>query len=416
MKKKSNIIIIFILSVAIILLGVILFLIYNESNKKVTPSKPNISSDFSVNFIRMSNKNIGQENYMISPYSVEVALSMVREGANSTTLDELEKVVPVRNINDLSIKNKVNIANGLFVKNSYKSSIKSDYVNGLKNDYNSDVLYDEFESPDKINKWVSKETNGMIKKVFDSLDDRFVLAVVNAIGMEEEWYSKFDCSGTVKDSFNLIDGKTMEVSMMNKSFNNSVSYYEDNSMKSIIMPYKMYSDNGVEVYDDGEQLEFIGILPNSDIDEYINNMSLDTIKAIDKNKKISSSDYSVNVSIPKFKFDYNFKKFKNTLIDMGINEVFSPVADFSNMFENVGDYYINEAVHKSFVQVDEDGTKAAAVTGFTFKDNAMIMSDESIDIVFDKPFVFLIKDVNSDEILFFGVVYEPSEYTENKCE
>ena len=413
MKKKSNVIIFFVLCVAIILIGVVLFLIYKESNKKNISSKPNISSDFSVNFIRMSNLNIGQENYMISPYSVEVALSLVREGSNGTTLEELERIVPERNIKDLSIKDKLNVANGLFVKNSYKSSVKNDYVGRLKAEYNSDVLYDEFKSPNKINDWVKKETNGMIKKVFDELDENFVLAIVNAVAMEESWNSKFECTSTTKDEFSLIDGSKMDVSMMNKMFSDSISYYENDSMKSVIMPYNMYNKNGKVVKEDGEQLEFIGILPNNDIDEYINDMSFETIQDIDKNK-VSAENKSINVSLPKFKFDYNFKKFKDTLIDMGINKIFNIGADFSNMLDD-GDYSIDEAVHKSYIEVDEEGTKASAVTGFTLKETAMI-EDDFINIIFNKPFIFLIKDVNSDEILFFGVVYEPSKYEENKCE
>ena len=200
--------------------------------------------------------------------------------------------------------------------------------------------------------------------------------------------------------------------MMYKSFEEGIYYFEDDNAKGVVLPYKNYSYDGVELDEGGEQLEFIGILTD-DIDDYINRFNLDVIGDIDNNKKIASDSFKVNVSLPRFEFDYDFKDFKKSLIEMELEETFSELPDFSRMVNT--DVMINEAIHKTYVKVDEKGTKAAAVTYFGTKDNA-VMESEYIDIVFDKPFIFMIKDTTSNEILFFGVVYEPEKWSDKACD
>ena len=113
--------------------------------------------------------------------------------------------------------------------------------------------------------------------------------------------------------------------------------------------------------------------------------------------------------------EYDFKDFKNTLQDMGIQKVFTSDADLSLILQNHKDAYVNDAIHKTYVKVNEKGTKAAAVTYFGIKDNAMPAEEkEYVSVIFDKPFAFIIKDHNSHEILFFGVVYEPEKWDATK--
>lgn len=411
--KRNNLIFGGLLGLVLILIITILILVYFEVQKPRSGG-PYSDSTFSINFIRESNKaNFNKKNYMVSPYSVEIALSMLRDGSGGTTFEEINKIAPKRGIKYLRMDKKVNVANGLFIKDSYKDYVISDYIQNLKDNYNATVKFDKFSEPTIMNNWVKKETYGMIDKLVDRLDKDFVLGIVNAVALDAEWENKFTCENTVKDDFHLADGTKMNVSMMNNSFKSSAAYYEDDNIKSVILPYKKYSETGEES-EYGEQLEFIGILPNEDIDQYINNITLEDITNIDKNKKVADSDFEIKLSIPKFSFDYDFAEFKNTLIKMGIKEVFSSDADLSNMLE--GDsYYINEAIHKSYIEFDEEGTKASAVTGFLTKDNAVIENNDLVEIKFDRPFVFLIKDVNGSEILFFGVVYSPSKYKKSSC-
>ena len=412
MKKEFKIFL-FVVLIIWILLCIVLVLIRIEARGRL-PHYHSQSDDgtFSTAFIRESHKSMKKQNYMISPYSVEIALSMLREGSAGDTLKEIEAVAPKRNIKTLSVKNRVNVSNALFVKDIYKQDVRDTYYSLMDEEYNADVIYDSFESPDKINRWVKNETNGMIDKVVDSVSSDFVMALANAVAMEEDWMIPFECERTKSTPFTKVDGKIMNVSMMYNNYEDTVSYYQGDGVEGVILPYQSYYRNTGEKIDDGEQLEFIGLMPD-DIDQYIENFDLDEVKNISKNSRMAGSNLEISVGLPRFEYDYSFGKFKETLGNMGIQSVFGAGADLSNMLDN-HDAYVNDAVHKTYVKVNETGTKAAAVTYFGVKDTAMPMEEkEYVSVIFNKPFVFMIKDTKSNEILFFGVVYQPEKWNEN---
>ena len=415
--KKNNIVFGIVLIIVFLLIIVMLGFIYFEiKNNRVNYNNKSEDGTFSTNFIKMSHKVMKKQNYMISPYSVEIALSMLREGTGGETQKEISDVAPERSIKTLSVKSKVNVANALFIKDIYKKDVKDEYKNLLKSDYNAEIIYDPFKGPEAINNWADRETNGMIKKVVDNIDPQFVMGLGNAIAMEEKWMDSFECERTKGYAFTKYNGKQFDTAMMSKNFDSDVSYFEYEDTKGVIIPYKIYDRSGKEA-EEGEQLEFVGFLPN-DIDKFIENFDLDYIeKGPDKARK-ASSDLEISVGLPRFEFDYDFKRFGEVLENMGIKSVFGPGADFTNMLENHDEAYISDAVHKTYVKVDEVGTKAAAVTYFGIKDNAAVPTDkEYVSVIFDKPFVFMIKDHASHEILFFGVVYEPEKWDANKtCE
>lgn len=414
-NRKGNIVFGIVLVIAIVMMTIILVVIYKEIHSDKLHYH-DVSEDgvFSTSFIRESHEHMNQENYMVSPYSVEIALSLLREGSGGDTLKELESIVPKRSIKTLDVYKKVNVANGLFIKDIYKNDMKSSYVDLLSEEYNADVIYDSFQTPDKINRWAEKETNGMIKEVISNIDPKFVLGVANAVAMEEEWKIPFQCESTTGYAFTKVNGKQFDTAMMFQSYEEEVAYYSDELGEAVIIPYKIYDRKNGKEADEGEQLDFIGILPKK-LDTYVEHFDLEVLKEITERNRYASDSLEITVGLPRFEFDYDFKNFKTTLMDMGIQRMFG-VADFSNMIHNHDDLFVSEAVHKSYVKVDEAGTKAAAVTYFGTKDNAMPVEDEKeyISLIFDRPFVFIIKDHNSNEILFFGVVYEPEKWTGEK--
>ena len=400
--------------IALSLLLVKIYL-YVRDNQEV-----NLESDdteFTYRLIKESDKKIGKNNYMISPYSIEVALSMLREGASDKTLDELNNIVPERNIKDLSVKNKINIANSLFIKDDYKKDVIKDFSDTLTNKYNSNIIYDKFDSPDKINNWVKKETNGMIPSILDKIPNEFVLGLANAVAIDVEWENEFKCENTRKDEFTLLNGDKKNVSMMNTLFKSDAYYYENDVFEAVSIPYKKYNRfSGKESDEDNsEQLEFIGLLPKNSVDDVINSMSLSTMEEINKSKRYASEDdLRINVGLPKFSFKYNFSDFASTLKQLGIKRIFINDAEFKNMINTK--VKIATSIHKTFIEVDEKGTKAAAVTYFGANKAAAVEPRyEIVDVKFNKPFVFMIKDSDTNEILFFGVVYEPSKWEENDC-
>ncbi len=414
--KKNNILFGVALCITMILIFVMLGLIYVEiRNGRSTYIEESEDGTFSSAFIQESHDYLKDKNYMVSPYSVEIALSMLREGAKGKTLEELNAVVPERSIKTLTVKNRVNVANAIFIKDRYKDDMLPSYMEVLDQKYNADVIVDPFKSPAKINNWVKQETNGMIPKILESMAPDFVLGVANAVAMEEKWKEEFECERTVEYSFTKADGKEFKTSMMFHSYQEDASYYESDQMQAVILPYTTYNRNTGKKAKQGEQLDFIGIIPN-DIDDYVSNFTLDDMKEIVDNSQLATEDYEVSVGLPRFEFSFDYgDDFKSALMGMGIKKLFSRSCDLSGIIQNENGIHVSDAIHKTYVKVDESGTKAAAVTYFGTKENTVRESGASI--VFEKPFVFIIKDHASNEILFFGTVYEPEKWSgKNTCD
>lgn len=398
------------MGVVIIALIVMMVTIYFRINEEPYPVKgpgglkPN---NFNSLFISSYHNSLEKdENYMISPYSLEFVLAMIRDGASGTTYEELNKLVPERDIKTFSAKERINIANALFIKNNVV--VKDDFKKLMSDKYKSQILYDEFVTPDVINDWANKETYGMIPKVMEQISDNFLFGLGNATAIDVEWISKFKCSSTELEKFNKYDGSKIDVAMMHQYFESVASYYKDDNATYVSLPYRVYNELG-EYDREGTQLEFIGILPEEDVDKYINSFDYDVFKNNLKEMKKADDLFHINLKLPKFKYDYDVEGLTNLLINLGLKETLSP----SPNFEKIADYdmSISNVAQKTFIELSESGTKAAAVTVVTFDANAIAPSKpEVVEVTFDKPFIYIIKDKNSDELLFFGVVYSPTEY------
>ena len=166
--------------------------IEEPEEKPVEEIKTKIDNSFNISILKEVNKNNQKSNYLISPYSIEIALNMLKNGANNKTHDEIEKLINTREINDVSIKDRVSVANALFITNRYKELVENDYLNIMKDKYYSDVIYDSFNTPDKINEWVNDKTKGMIPKILDNMNPNFALGIANALAIDVDWYSQFN--------------------------------------------------------------------------------------------------------------------------------------------------------------------------------------------------------------------------------
>ena len=420
MKKKR--IIIFSIIVALILAFIgVFFMNSNKNNNSSNNQFEYVSGAFNLNLIKTVNNN-RTSNYLISPYSIEIALAMLKEGAKGNTKDEITKVIGDRSINDVTINNHVSVANAAFIKNQYKNYIKNDYYNILKNQYNSELLYDDFKTPQVINDWVNRKTNGMIPSILNDIDENFVLGIANALAIDVEWDNPFDCIDTRSEKFTKIDNKTIQTEMMHKSFKyEEYKYLENVSAKGVIIPYKKYnSTTGEEDYDSGNNLEFIAILPKDNVNTYINNLTESALNDLLSSAKEASSDFEIRLGLPRFKYDFELDDFKIVLNQLGINQVFNPqTADLTNIMDTndeTGNLYVGEAIHKTHIDLNEKGTKAAAVTYFGMKTTGIILEKEFVEITFDKPFIYMIRDSKTGEILFFGVTYEPNKWQGSTCQ
>lgn len=380
-----------------------------KKEKETEPTSYN-DTDFNIKLIKTVN-SINNDNYLISPYSIEIALNMLKSGANNNTLKEIENVVGTRDINNLE-KNNVKIANAVFIKDKYKNYIEELFINNIKDKYKGEILYDEFTSPKLINDWVSKNTDNMIEKLLDNMDSDFVLGLINAVAIDTEWNSQFECINTRSDVFTKNDNKEINVEMMHKTYaGEDYKYFINDSEKGVILPYK-------------NDLEFVGIIPSNSVSDYINNLSNEKLDNIQSSIKSSSNDVRLILSLPRFSYSFDLKNFKGILKSIGIKDAFlSSAADFTKIItkENmnntdINNLYVGEAIHKTYIDLNEKGTKAAAVTYFGMFKNTAIREDyDIVEIEFNKPFIYMIRDKETKEMLFFGVVYEPNIWKGSTC-
>ena len=401
-------------SVLIIIIMIIALLsIISSREKRAKKNKEKdqvveVVGNYNVDIIKASYNKSNKTNYLISPYNIELALNMLRDGTSGKTKEEIDKVIGNRKINDLGIKNIINIANGVFIKNEYQNDIKNDYTKGLKDKYQAEIIYDEYKTPKVINDWVKKNTNGMIDKILDDIDEEFVLGLASALAIDTKWTNQFECDKTREEEFIKEDNNKIKVEMMHQEYKDGTKYFKTDNEEGIILPY--------QVDDSSYNLEFIGIIPKNGVTNYINNLSDKTIANIDNNLKSSSNSLQINLSLPRFTYNYSIDNLKDVLKDLGIKEAFDDnKADFSNIIDNKK-LYVSSAIHKTRIELNETGTKAAAVTFFGIEAYGLIEKNyEEVDINFNKPFIYLIREKNTGEILFFGTVFEPNIWHGTTC-
>ena len=331
------------------------------------------------------------QNYMISPFSIKMAMMMAANGANGYTQKEILSALGVSSIdeynqkaNDIITKynsNKdvnLNVANSIWLnkteamganfKDTYKKII-SDFYKGVAMEENADII------ASKINDFIAKETNNKITNVLTAERPAgFLSALVNTIYFKGSFENQFDTANTKKDTFTDRNGNKSEIDFMNQT--KHFGYYENDGVQMLKMNY---SGRDIAMY----------ILLNDDD------------KDVDINDIISKMEYKkVSVSMPKFKTEFT-KSFVDVLKQMGINIAFTNAADFSNMFDNV-EAHISDVIHKTFIEVDENGTEAAAATVILMTKNSLPMPEEIKEFKANKPFSYFIRDEVSGEILFLG--------------
>lgn len=390
MKRKEMLFIIG----ALLICSIFLLTGYVVHNKKGSGTKPNISLNKNNNFDYKFIKQIeGNDNTLISPLSMAYLLSMIQSGAKGSTLNELNIALDNYDLQPMeNIDSKISMANSMWINNRYKNDINNTFATALKINYHSEVLYDEFINADNINKWVSEKTYNMINELFpsDSVNSvDTIMALVNAIGINFKWDEEFDCNKTLMGNF--LD---KNVYMMNSN----EKYLESDYYTGFIKDYEKLSDNS--------QYEFIGLLPKKDIQDVINNISNDVIKN-------SITESKAHIQIPRFKYEYNVNNVKGILESLGIKDIFNKEkANFGGIAENI---YVSSIVQKTYIDFMESGTKAAASSGGAFD---ITSAAEEKEVIFNKPFVYLIRKKGSNNIYFIGTVNSPIEYDETKdvCE
>ncbi|MFH1193962.1 MAG: serpin family protein [bacterium] len=421
MNKK----IILVLIVAIIAIGGAG--IYFLKNQEPTPEPAPIANDkgatlAGINSVINANDQFALDlysqlknsdgNIFFSPYSISTALAMAYEGARGKTADEIQSVfhfptdgnlrkssfAAIHNqLNKPDAKYKLNIANALWAQNDYK--FLNDYLTTLQQYYagkatNVDFKNSTEEARQTINKWVESKTNNKIKDLFPqgSLNTMTQLVLTNAIYFKGTWIKQFEKSQTRDEDFRVSSTNTIKVPMMKRTDKNAkFNYTEDDNVQILEMPYE------------GGKLSMMVLLPKND-----NLSSLESSLTLEKINDWRSKlkEQRVDVFMPKFTFDTKY--FMNeTLAKMGMPTAFTYDADLSGM-DGTQSLFIQKVIHQAFVDVNEEGTEAAAATGVSvgFKS---AMPQQSIIFRADHPFIFAIQDKDSGNILFLGRVSNPEK-------
>lgn len=354
-------------------------------------------------------------NLIISPYSVSIALAMTYAGARGDTASQIASTLhfdlPEDQLHnafdalDLALtkhaKAKVpkdrdpmqlNIVNTIWAQKDF--SLQTPFLDTLGSNYGAGVrLVDFAKNPnavrEMVNDWVDRETKGKINNAVpeDALNQNTRLVLINAVYFEANWQEFFEF--TQDEPFHLLDGSQISIPTMSLE-QAYFPYAEGENWLAVQLPYA------------GETFAMLIIVPDAgEFEEFEINMDYQFIS-----KVISSlQETGTDLYLPKFEFTNDFA-LANQLRSLGVVDAFDPVrADFSGM-TGQRDLYLSDTFHKTYISVDEEGTCAAAVTEQDFILINGIL-DVFIPIHIDRPFIFVIRDVESGQILFIGRVLNP---------
>lgn len=351
------------------------------------------------------------ENYMFSPMSVKTALALTANGADGKTKSEILDALGIENIDDFNAFSidliekyskcdflNLNIANSVWIN---KDQINQNFSNTFKKTatvyYNADVeTVDDKNAVPKINSWVSEKTNGKITQIVQNADDIEAM-LINAIYFKGAWKNKFSENATKPDEFTSADGKKSQIDFMNKTA--WINFSKTESAEIIELPYQNRSDNfnengeytDTEYYDDLDVSMYV-ISADSEI-----NIAQTLETAINNN---SFERTFIKLSMPKFKIEYS-GALNDMLKNIGIKQAFDPyAAQFEKMVDS-GNVFLRSTIHKTYIDVDEKGTEAAAVTAIMAGGTSSLLPEPK-ELKFNKPFYFAIRDNTSGEILFMG--------------
>lgn len=348
------------------------------------------------------------KNVFISPSSVALCLAMTYNGAVGETKAAMERALETRGLTHAELnrayselrselenpdpKVQLQIANSLWARKGV--SFNPAFISRNKEFYGAEVTDLDFADPGApatINEWVRNKTKNKIEKIVDSIDAQSVLFLINAIYFKGAWASEFDKAKTKEDSFTLGSGSQKRLPMMAQS--GRYNYFENEKFQAVSLPYG------------GGRVSMYVFLPSAgtSIDQFI--ASLGATNWDSWTKQFSKTQGEI--SLPRFKVEYEVT-LNDALKALGMGVAFDPDrADFTGMFQGAQNAFISKVKHKTFAEVNEEGTEAAAVTSTEMVATSIQIPRKSFRMVVNHPFFFAIRDNRTGSVLFLGSITDP---------
>lgn len=366
------------------------------------------SQDFSLKLFKAISAlpSEAESNLFISPFSVSTALSMALNGAAGQTYSEMQTLLELSDLSEdernsayktvhellSGIDQKVlfEIANSMWYR--YGFQILPDFVETNRRYFYAEVASLDFSAPsatDIINNWVNEKTHGKIDKILNEIPEDAVLYIINAIYFKAMWQYEFDKEYTQEENFYVTPQTPVKTAMMKTTAD--LKYYEDSTAQVVDLPYgRGHFSMTVFLPKPAVSLdEFIANMDNSRWNRYLNHLEV-------KNG---------TVGFPKLKIEYKLLM-NDVLQQLGMSSAFDGGADFSRIRAS-GGIFISRVIHKTFLQVDEEGTEAAAATVIGFRETS-IGPEPDFYMNLNRPFMFVIREKETGAILFMGKIIKPS--------
>ncbi|MEA5601331.1 serpin family protein [Nostoc sp. UHCC 0252] len=348
----------------------------------------------------------GEKNVFISPSSVAIALAMTYNGASGSTQQAMAKTLELQGMSLPEInssyaaalkqllenpdaKVQLSIANSLWANQDV--SFAPDFLKRTQDFYQakvSNLNFKDAAASNTINNWVKENTKGKITKIVETIEPNQVLFLLNAIYFKGNWSNEFDKSQTAQYPFYITSSRRKQHPMMSQE--GDYRYYENEQFQAVSLPYGK----------DGK-ISFYIFLPkqNSNLKGFYQDLNIGNWEKW----MTQFNEQKGFIRLPRFKTDYDVT-LNDALKTLGMEEAFSNKANFSGMGKN---FAISQVKHKTFVEVNEEGTEAAAATSVGIVTTSFREEPEPFRMIVDRPFFCAIRDNQTGNVLFMGSIIEP---------
>ena len=360
------------------------------------------AADFGVRLFKTSMEE--GKNTLISPLSVLYALAMTANGADGETLAQMEQMLgmDVDKLNSYMLAYldllpeskdyKMSLANSIWFKDDSNFAVEQSFLQTNADYYGAGAYKAAFDEDTRndINNWVKEHTDGMIPEIIDEIPDEAIMYLVNALAFDAKWADEYEEHQIREGRFTMEDGTRQDIDMMHSE---EYTYLEDDLATGFIKYYK------------DRKYAFVAMLPNEGVtvSQYVDSLTGEHLRELMNNPQ----DLTVFASIPKFETEYDIEM-SEVLQEMGMTDAFDwRVADFSRLGTyNVDgmNICINRVLHKTFISVSEQGTRAGAATAVEMVAEGAMEIVEFKEVVLDRPFVYMLIDCETNLPFFIGTM------------